>query len=111
MATKRKAPSADADGYDVATAIGNGDRELVDQGVSVTMMGDQAVLIPMRIRGAPPAQLRLIAALQDLVRLHLTTLEQLDECVAAARSAGLSWASIAWCVGLSEAGARKRWGT
>lgn len=101
----------DADNFDVAARIGNDDDDMAAAGVAVSLSWDGgAFFVPERLRNASPRQRALMQSIQDRVRANVTILAQLDELVAEARAAGLSWASIGWCVGLSEAGARKRWG-
>lgn len=57
-----------------------------------------------------------LAALQGLqaLRKHGEVIEQAQseraQTVATLREQGVSWASIAWAVGMTAEGARKRWG-
>lgn len=66
----------------------------------------------------PAAVGRLSRGQQDRVadlQEHALRLEEmtghLDELVLEARSAGVSWALIGWSVGMSDEGARRRWGS
>lgn len=94
----------------VATRIGNDDDEMVRDGVAITVGPDgRAFFLPAALRRATPRQRRVMQGIQDRVAANVAILAQLDELVADARAAGLSWHSIGWLTGMSAQGARKRW--
>lgn len=118
MANKRRRPGgrppAETD-LDVATRVMNDDAGMSGEGVEVrthvNAWGEsEAFFMPVKLRRASPLQRDLLRECQSVVRRHITVLAQLDDVVQRMRAAGLSWDSIGWCVGMSGAGARKRWG-
>jgi hypothetical protein len=114
MATKRRG-ERQVDEFDVAAKIGNGDAGVESEGVAVVTETDEvgdrtAYFMPVRLRNASPRQRGLIRDVQQVVRRHAAALAELDVLVADMRESGLSWHSIGWCVGISDEGARKRWG-
>lgn len=81
-------------------------------GVYRTREGGTAVLpkgmaVRLSRRGLLEDAVRLEEASADLIRARA----RLDEVARECRRVGLPWEVVAWCTGLSVAGARKRWGT
>jgi hypothetical protein len=104
--------SGKVDDFDIATSVGHeGDGELTGEGVIVSVNpAGSPYLVPVRLRNADPEQRAHMLRLQNLVADHLAVMEAIAAEVGQARRANMSWGSIGWCIGLTEAGARMRFG-
>jgi hypothetical protein len=106
---KRPAPTPRTDPYDDFSDIGNDEHD--DDGMAIVKVDGMAALVPLAIRRLEPSSMRHMAKLQNVVRRRQALGELVDELVADARSQGVSWSSVGWCVGTTGDAARKRWGT
>jgi hypothetical protein len=100
------------DEYDEATPGGPGTDENGDGSVAIARLvgSGRAVMLPTSLRKASADQQEVAADLQRAALEILDAVAELGRLVDEARSAGLSWESIGWCVGRSGRAVQKRWG-
>jgi glyoxylate carboligase len=93
--------------------IGNEEHGDEDVTVQVTTDGNgmrHAAFLPAGIGRLGPEGLGMVSDIQHVVEKIREGQEQLEQLVLEARDLGMSWGSIGWSVGTSEAAARQRWG-
>lgn len=79
--------------------------------VAVMRDGDgSAYLMPRALRDLDRDQAAAARRLQDVADALAVGRDHLEAAVHRARSLGLSWDSIGWCIGLTGAAVRKRFG-
>ena len=66
-----------------------------------------AYVVPRAVRNLGPDGADLVADLQRTVRLVLDGQARIVDLVREGRAMGLSWATLGWCVGLTESGVRR----
>ncbi len=84
-----------------------------ESGESVAVMltrSRQAVILPRSLSKLDGEQLQIAADLQHVVGQLMELQEALDEAVEDARTVGLSWVAVGWCVGTTAQAAQQRWG-
>ena len=69
--------------------------------------GGSAALVPRAIAGMSGECARAVGWMQVVARDSLVVADEMDEAVINARRLGVSWASIGWCLGVTDGGARK----
>lgn len=78
--------------------------------VSLSITGGQVVALPSRVRRLPADALAVVADVQGLVADRVQIESDIDRQVEELRGMGVSWSVIAWSLGMSEAGAKRRYG-
>ncbi len=81
-----------------------------DGSVAVLYRDGQAVLLPTAMRNLTGPRYEAVEELQLIARQIRAAQDLLGEAVEDARSEGLSWGSIGWCIGTSGEAARVRFG-
>ena len=89
------------------------DRFAEDPGEDVAMIrtaSGRALMLPASVSRLRGEQLELVVQLQDQAAAVHEAQLALDQLVESARESGVSWGAIGFSVGLSQQGARQRWG-
>jgi hypothetical protein len=105
MSRKQRTATTDLDKVAVGHADPGGDGS-----VSVLFRDGAAVMLPTAMRSLSGPALEVVEDLQATVRRIAEDQERVDVLVGAGRSLGLSWGSLGWCMGISAAGVRQRFG-
>ena len=81
-----------------------------DGPVNLSISGGALVALPARVRRLSADAIEIVSDIQSLVSNRQELEDLIDRHVFAARELGVSWSIIAWSVGMTEAGAKRRYG-
>lgn len=91
--------------------VPGGDGQHLGEAVTIRLaQNGVAVIRPASFDRLSPDALAAAEELQVIVGMRRQLAQQLDQAVLDARSDGLSWGQIGFCVGTSGEAARQRWG-
>jgi hypothetical protein len=105
MTKQRRTARTDLDRLAVGHENPGGDGD-----VSVLFRDGAAVIVPTALRSLRGPALEVVEELQRTVVEIAERQDRVDVLVAAGRQVGLSWGSLGWCMGISAAGVRQRFG-
>lgn len=90
--------------------VGNDDLEDGDSVALLTAGKARLGFMPKSMLGTMNSQrIEIVGELQEQVMAIREAQDRVDHLVHHARDAGMSWAAIGWCTGLTSEGARLKW--
>ncbi len=97
-------------GWDMGDAWAGNDEADLEEGVVVTRVRGQIVILPKSIAALTGDAAEVLADVQATARKIEKLEQRLRDEVAEARQHGVSWNALGWSTGITGTSAQKRWG-